>query len=133
LLFQIIAPFLNKKNNFMRICNHPYCQHHNRHTFVCFHEKYHIPQYWNMLVLVNTPFGMHLAHIVFVNSLDMINVRFETHLVFHVHIGTLAMIYIYFEMCLTLAMVYIPIKMHLAQNNILDVFSIKKTKIHCAF
>jgi hypothetical protein len=74
-----------------------------------------------------------MARIVFVNSLDMINVPFETHLVLHVHIGTLVMVYIYFEMCSTLAMAYIFIKMHLAQNNILDVFSKTKTKIHCAF
>jgi len=86
-----------------------------------------------MLVLVNTPFGMHLAHIIFINSLDTINVPFETYLVLHVHIGTLVMVYIYFEMCIALIMAYIPIKMHLAQNNILDVFSKTKTKIHCAF
>ncbi len=99
---------------------------------MCFHEQYHIPQYCDMMVLVNIVFGMHLAHIILVDSLDIINVPFETHLVFHVHIGTLAMVYIYFEMCLALAIAHIPIKMHLAQNNILDVFSKTKTKIHYA-
>jgi hypothetical protein len=69
-----------------------------------------------------------MARIVFVNSLDMINVPFETHLVLHVHIGTLVMVYIYFEMCLALAMAYIFIKMHLAQNNILDFFLKQKPK-----
>lgn len=81
-----------------------------------------------MLVLVNILFGMHLAHIVFINSLDMINVPFETHLILHVHIGTLAMVYIYFEMCLAFAMAYFPIKIYLAQNNILDVFCKQKPK-----
>jgi len=100
---------------------------------VCLHEQYHIPQYWDVLVLVNIPFEMHLAHIVFINSLDTINVPFEMHLVFHVHIGTLVTVYIYFEICLALDMAYIPIKMHMAQNNIFNVFSKTKTKIHCAF
>jgi hypothetical protein len=54
---------------------------------------------------------MHLAHIVYVNSLTMINVPFKTHLAPHVHIGTLVMAYISFEMCLALTMVYILVKM----------------------
>ncbi len=38
---------------------------------------------------------------------------FKTHLTLHVLVETLVMAYISFKMCLTLAMVYIFIKMHL--------------------
>ncbi len=40
----------------MWICNHPYCQlnlHHNKNTFVRFHEQYHNSQYWDI------DFGKH--------------------------------------------------------------------------
>jgi hypothetical protein len=38
-----------------------------------------------------------------------------------------------FEMCLTLATINFLIEMHLAYNNILDVFSKTHTKVHYAF
>lgn len=94
----------------MWICDHPYCQpklHHNKHIFVCFHKQYHNPQMLGTLVLVNISFGMHLAHIVYVNFLVMIDVIFETHMDLHVPIKTLALVYVYFKMCLALTMAYI--------------------------
>ncbi len=45
--------------------------------------------------MANIPFEMHLAHIVFVNSLAMISIFFKLHLTLHVPIGTLAMVYIF--------------------------------------
>jgi hypothetical protein len=57
---------------------------------------------------------MHLAHIVFVNSLAMISTPFGLHLTLHVPIGTLAKVYISFKMCLALTATYILVKMCLA-------------------
>jgi len=59
------------------------------------------------LVLVNIYFGMHLAHIVYVNFLVIIDVIFETHMALHVPIRTLALVYVYFKTCLALTMAYI--------------------------
>jgi hypothetical protein len=44
----------------------------------------------------------------------MINIPFGMHMALHVHVGTLFMDYVFFKTCLTLAMVYIIVRMHLA-------------------
>jgi hypothetical protein len=59
---------------------------------------------------------MQLAHIVYVNSLVMINIPFGMHMALHVHVGTLFMAYVFFNTCLTLAMAYILVRMRLAPH-----------------
>jgi hypothetical protein len=68
------------------------------------------------LALVNIPFGMHLTHIVFVESSIMINVLLRMHLASHVLIGTLAMVYICFKTRLALTLAYILVKMRMSQE-----------------
>jgi hypothetical protein len=68
------------------------------------------------LVLVNIHFKKQLAHIVYVNSLVMINIPFGMHMALYVHVKTLFMAYVFFKTCLTLAMAYILVRMHLAPH-----------------
>jgi hypothetical protein len=56
-----------------------------------------------MMALVGMPFGMHLAHHIFINSMVMIYIYIEM-------CPILSVIYTPFEMHMTLVMTYIPIK-----------------------
>ncbi len=117
LLFQLIVHFSIKRHNIMWIYSHthianPICITISKQLCVS-KNNIMIPNIWT-LVLVNIPIGMHLAHIVSINSLAIINFPFGMHLAFHVHIGTLVMAYVSFQRCLTLAIAYIFIKMCLA-------------------
>ncbi len=56
-----------------------------------------------MMALVGMPFGMHLAHNIFINFMVMAYIYVEM-------CPILAMIYTLFEMHMTLVMTYTPIK-----------------------
>jgi cytochrome c biogenesis factor len=43
----------------------------------------------------------------------MINIPFGMHMALHVHVATLFMAYVFFKICLTLAMAYILVRMHI--------------------
>ncbi len=64
---------------------------------------------------------MHSTLHVLFETLVMVYIFFKMQLALHVPIKTLIMAYVPFKMHLTLAMVKILIKMHLTDNNIIDV------------